>query len=68
MIYGENETVVSTFEKKSGSDVTKLVLTNYRVALESTGSWFKKVRGQQSVTLRSVHSVNLVVKHNPTFL
>jgi len=69
MNIGKDENIVSTFDiKKSGSDITRLVLTNYRVTLESTGSWFKKIKGMQNITLRSVHSVNLVVKHNPDFL
>ena len=68
MDYGNNENVIATFEKKLGSDITRLVLTNYRVTLESTGSWFKKVKGMQNVTLKSINSVNLIVKHNPSFL
>ena len=68
MSYGENENVVATFENKKGSNVTKMVLTNYRVALESKGSWFKKSRGMQSVTLESVNAANLTVVHNPSWL
>lgn len=63
-----NERIITTFEKKVGSDLTKLTLTNYRVSLESSGSWLKKVKGVQSVTLESVHSANLVVRHNPSYL
>ena len=68
MNFGKDEEVLSTFEKKVGSNITKLVLTNYRVALESSGSWFAKVTGLQSITLSSVTSANLVVKHNPSLL
>lgn len=68
MSFGTNERIVTTFEKKQGSDLTRLVLTNYRVSYESSGSWFKKIKGIQSVTLKSVHSANLVVRHNPIYL
>ena len=68
MNFGQNEKMLATFENKNGSDITKLVLTNYRVALESSGSWFKKVKGLQSITLSSINSANLIVRHNPSRL
>ena len=68
MDFGKDEKILSTFEKKVGSNITKLVLTNYRVALESSGSWFAKVTGLQSITLTSVTSANLAVRHNPNLL
>ena len=76
MEFGKNENVLATFEKKHkastfslfAADTTKLILTNYRVSLESSGSWFKKVKGLQSITLSSVNSANLIVRHNPSYL
>ena len=68
MSFGTNEKIFTTFEKKKGSDLTRLVLTNYRVSYESSGFCLKKIWGKQSITLKSVHSANLIVRHIPIHL
>ena len=66
--FGENENIVASFGGKKGEVKDRLVLTNFRVALEFSGSWFKKHRGMKSLTLASVHAAHLVLSHKPYFL